>query len=154
MKSTLSWGKVTENIYVGSYPGTPEDILFLKTELGVTGVLNLQSDEDFYRRGIHWSQLWKFYVGQGIEISRVPIVDLKPQDLENHLETGVTELARLLANHSRVYVHCNVGVNRSPTVTIAYLVRTGLSLTEAEAVMREGRECVPYLDVIERWAAS
>ena len=154
MKITLSWDRVTPNILVGSYPDSPESISFLKDDLGVTGVLNLQSDADLYQRGIRWDLLWRAYVGRSMEVIRVPIVDLRPADLEKNLSEAVDALTSLLRRHEQVYVHCNVGINRSPTTIIAYLVSTGLNLEEAEHQVRQGRDCVPYLDVVENWMNS
>ena len=154
MNITLSWDKVAPQIIVGSYPDSPESISFLKNELGVTGVLNLQSDKDLYRRGIRWDLLWRAYIGKSMEVVRVPIVDLKPADLEKNLSEAVDALTSLVSRHEKIYVHCNVGINRSPTTVIAYLVSTGVSLVDAENQVRNSRECVPYVDVVERWMAT
>jgi len=154
MNITLSWDKVAPQIIVGSYPDSPESISFLKDELGVTAVLNLQSDKDLYRRGIRWELLWRAYVGQSMEVVRVPIIDLKPTDLEKNMSEAVDALTALASRHEKIYVHCNVGINRSPTAVIAYLVSTGMSLAEAEQQVRSSRECVPYVDVVERWMVT
>lgn len=151
MKHNLSWNRITPNLCVGAYPESPEVLDFLKSEVGVTGVLNLQSDKDLYRRAIHWNGMWKAYVGRGMEIVRVPIVDLKPADLARHLESAVKALEQLAKRHDQVYVHCNVGLNRSPTVAIAYLVSQGAGIQEAHDLVMDAREVVPYMDVVEGW---
>ena len=151
MKQTLSWNRITSQICVGAYPEAPEVLDYLSSELGITGVLNLQSDKDMYRRAIHWNGMWKAYVGRGMEIVRVPIVDLKPTDLAKHLESAVQALEQLLRRHQQVYVHCNVGINRSPTVVIAYLVSQGAGIEEALETVSGARDGVPYMDVVEAW---
>jgi len=136
---------------VGAYPESPEVLDVLRNEMGITGVLNLQSDKDMYRRAIHWNGMWKAYVGKGMEIVRVPIIDLKPADLAKHLESAVQALEKLLSRHEKVYVHCNVGINRSPTVVIAYLVSRGSGIQEALELVSSAREVVPYMDVVQSW---
>jgi protein-tyrosine phosphatase len=55
-------------------------------------------------------------------------------------------LHRSLAAGERVYLHCNAGLNRAPTVAVAYLHRHhGLSLEDACAVVKAQRPCVPYM---------
>ena len=49
----------------------------------------------------------------------------------------------------RVYLHCNAGYNRAPTVAIAYLhVHRGLALDAACALVKERRSCVPYVSAL------
>ena len=55
-----------------------------------------------------------------------------------------------------VYVHCSIGINRSPTVVIAWLVRHGgLSLDEAWQLVRERRpQVMPNHLALTAWLAS
>ncbi len=152
MSSQLSFYPIDERIFVGSFPQSGECIAYLRDELEVTGVLNLQSDEDLYARAVNWSALWREYVGRGMEIVRVPILDLVRKDLGRHLDEAVTSLHGLLDRHEKVYLHCNVGLNRSPTVAIAYFtLHHGLSLEDATRKVRGQRQCMPYPEVVERW---
>ena len=49
-----------------------------------------------------------------------------------------------------VYVHCNMGVNRSPSIVIAYLHWVvGWDLEKATDHVMKCRSCDPYLDAIE-----
>ena len=50
----------------------------------------------------------------------------------------------------RVYLHCNAGMNRAPTVAIAYLhVHHAMSLGAARDSVKQRRHCVPYMRVLE-----
>jgi protein-tyrosine phosphatase len=50
----------------------------------------------------------------------------------------------------RVYLHCNAGMNRAPTIAIAYLhVHRQLPLHEARDFVKARRHCVPYMTVLE-----
>ena len=90
------------------------------------------------------------YLDHGIEFHRVPVVDGDSEHLAARLHEIVDLLHRLLADGRRVYLHCNAGFNRAPTVAIAYLhVHGGLGLEEAERVVKAHRPCVPYRRALE-----
>ena len=58
-------------------------------------------------------------------------------------------LDELLSQGHIVYVHCNMGVNRSPSIVIAYLHWVvGWDLEKATDHVMECRSCDPYLDSI------
>ena len=56
----------------------------------------------------------------------------------------------------RVYLHCNAGMNRAPTIAIAYLhVHHAMPLLEARDFVKTRRACLPYMTVLEaRFAAK
>ncbi len=141
-----------EQLAVGSHPHAPEHMTALGRKHGITTVLCLQSDDDLSSRGLQWSILWQFYMRLGIDVTRVPIQDFDKKDLLTHLDTAVSALHDGLADGGKVYVHCSAGLNRSPTVIIAYLVKhREMSLDDAVAWVTERHECVPYPDVLESW---
>lgn len=150
---TLSYGVISDQLLVGVYPQTPEHVLHLKS-IGVRGVLNLQSDDDLAQRGVSWDLFWRFYTAQGLQAVRYPIPDFSPNDLWKHLAGGVEALERLVGpGGRRVYLHCTAGINRSPTVAIAWLMtRHGLSRAEAEEQVMAARPMAhPYPEVLDRW---
>lgn len=127
-------------------------MLHLKNNDGVTAILNLQSDGDLEAKAIQWELFEQFYEQQGMVVTRVPIIDFEPADLLMHLPDGVNALDQLMEKDHKVYVHCNVGINRSPTVCIAWLVQHGgLSLEEAIQHVMERRSCYPYPEVLAAW---
>ncbi|NUN13084.1 MAG: dual specificity protein phosphatase family protein [Myxococcales bacterium] len=155
MNYQFQFDRITKNIFVGPYPPDQESILQLKNQHGVTAILNLQSDDDLRRRGILWDRIWGFYTAHNIIVERVPIIDFAKADLQQQLGRAVSALHRMLSEHHTVYVHCNAGINRSPTVTIAYLAEhAGMSLTEAELFVTSRRECMPYTDVVQAWQST
>ena len=121
-------------------------------KLGVTAVLSLQSDSDLSRTGLSWAALWRLQVERGLEVHRHSITDFNPKDLIEKLEEAVDILEDLAARHERVYVHCTAGVNRSPTICIAWLfMRQGRSVDQAlKEVLRRRDLAQPYPQVI-RW---
>ena len=55
----------------------------------------------------------------------------------------------MLYGHT-VYVHCNAGINRSPSTVVAYLHWIeGMGLDEALDYVISQRPCDPYRDVIQ-----
>lgn len=142
-----------DELAVGSYPQTPEQMMYLRDTCGVSAVLNLQSDRDLRTRGIDWTVMWPLYTRLGFSTLRVPIRDFTPADLARRLDEGVESLRSLRAGGRKVYVHCNAGLNRSPSVLIAFLVADrGLDLAQATDWLATRHDCVPYPDVLREWA--
>ncbi len=151
----IQYKDITESIIVGSYPQGPEDFQQLALCEGVRGLLSLQSDEDLAARGLDWHRLWTAAMRAGIEARRVPIADVSRRDLRRHLGDAVDELHALTQLYDRVYVHCTAGLNRSPTVVIAYLAtHGGLDIDEAIQLVTTRHRCLPYTDLARAWVQS
>ena len=52
----MDFDQILPNLYVGSYPGTADDVHQLRAT-GITAVLNVQSDDDCEHLGIDWSAI-------------------------------------------------------------------------------------------------
>ena len=151
----ISYNQITEDFVVGSCPSGPEEAEHLKEALGISAVLNLQMDEDFTSWGVNWPELEQAYGHLGIELRRVPIVDFDSSNLRNKLREAADALRELVSTGHRVYLHCSVGVERSPTVAVAYLVWCeGWSLDRASEHMRSVRLSAPNLAAIRVAAAG
>ena len=94
-RPNINFAALSDALLVGSYPQTPEDVLHLKG-LGITAVLNVQSDADLAMRAIRWDLFEKFYAAQGILALRSPITDFDPDDLFEKLDFAMTTLDGLL----------------------------------------------------------
>ena len=116
-------------------------------------MLNLQSDADLRMRGVDWTVMWPLYTRLGIQTQRVPILDFTPTDLAKQLDKAVDALSSFTDKGRKVYVHCNAGLNRSPSVVIAFLVASrSLDLSTATTWLESRHDCVPYPDVLTAWA--
>jgi protein-tyrosine phosphatase len=136
-------------LLVGEYP-TPEDAAWLREEHGVTAVVSLQDDADLASKGLRLRRLERSYQQHGLGFHRVPVPDGDAAHLAARLDEVVALLGRLADEGHRVYLHCNAGFNRAPTVAIAYLhVREGLSLDAARDAVKQLRHCVPYMRALE-----
>ena len=141
--------QIRPNLFVGSFPKSPEDIDRLKREFGITAVLNVQTDEDMAHWGLNWQELQLSYREASIDVRRIPVRDFDPDDLRRKLPECVELLDELLDLGHTVYLHCNMAVNRSPTIAIAYLHWIqGWSLEKATDHVMRCRSCDPYLDAI------
>lgn len=133
----------------------PEHVRLL-VQMGITHVVNLQSDEDFSNYGISLKKLVKAYEKAQIKLHRVATQDFNKEDLEKNLAQGVAELElALLSRWAKVYLHCTAGINRSPTVAAAYLMKSrGMSAEEAHAFVSARRSCSPSLAVLQRYSET
>lgn len=143
--------RVLPNVYVGPFVDSPGAVDQLVHHCGIDAILNLQSDRDLIERGVDWEALVSRCRSLDVEMARVPIRDFDVDDLTLRLPEAVEALADLLARGRKVYVHCTAGINRSPTVIIAYLHwKQGYELDEATRLVRSRHPCEPYIDAIRR----
>ena len=140
--------QILPNLFVGSFPRSTDDIDRLRRE-GVTAVLNAQTDDDMAYTGVNWNRMESNYREAGVEYRRAPVRDFDPDDLRRQLPRCVEVLDDLLRQGRTVYVHCNMGINRSPSIVIAYLHWIlGWELEKAVDHVMKCRSCDPYLDAI------
>ena len=139
--------RIRPNLFVGP-AAHPQDILHLK-RAGVTAVLSLQEPV----RDIPEAAIARIRAacGEAIVYRNVSVRDYDPHDLIRHLPEALAALAELLRAGHVVYVHCCEGVNRSPSVILAYLVRIeGMDVDTALEHQRQidpvGR---PYAEFVE-----
>jgi protein-tyrosine phosphatase len=140
---------ILPQILVGSCPLSRTDIDQLKADFGVTAVLNLQTEDDFRYMGIDWPDLEAHYREAAIAVRRSPVRDFDPASLRENLPQCVTHLDALCRAGHTVYVHCNAGINRSPTTIIAYLHWIERQeLGEAVWLVTSRHACEPYVMAI------
>jgi len=139
---------VPPNIFVGPYPQSKEDVLKMK-EAGVTGVMNVQTDEDIHKRQVNMELMKQYYDEAGIEMCRVPILDFHGDDLTLRVKHAANEVNRMVHNRKhegkegKVYIHCTAGMGRAPAVACIYLVhRHGYKLEDAMAHVKHHRPSV------------
>lgn len=136
---------VAEHLAIGEYP-TPEDAAWLRDVAAISAVVCLQDDVDLDRKGLSASELARTYAAHGIGFHHAPVADGDIAGLRARLDETVRLIADLLARGERVYLHCNAGLNRAPTVAIAYLhVHHGQTLEAACHLVKSHRACVPYM---------
>jgi protein-tyrosine phosphatase len=141
--------EITEYLLVGEYP-RDHDIEWLRNEDGVTAIHNLQDDEDLRINALDIALLHEVSARHGIKLVRTPIQDGSAEDMALRLRAALGDLAALVEDRERVYLHYNAGLNRAPTLAIAYLrAHGGMSLDEALASVKRRRSCGPFMTVLE-----
>ena len=144
----IAFDRIVDGIFVGTCPENRLDAERL-SQNRITAVFNLQSDADLVARQIHWADLEQAYLELGISPYRAPIIDFDDADMAALLPNAVRTLAGVIRNHSRVYVHCTAGQQRSPSAVIGYLAwHCGHDLEEAITLVMSARKCAPPLHVI------
>ena len=141
--------QILPQFFVGSCPANADDINHLKTDYGITAILSLQTDHDFDYWDLDWSRIETRCRELAIEVRRIPVRDFDGLDLRKKLSSCVKTLDELLSSGRTVYIHCNVGTGRSPSVAIAYLVwKQGWNLDDAIEHVSKVRSCSPNIDAI------
>jgi len=140
---------ILPDLLIGEYP-TPDDAEWLRLTHRVTAVVSLQDDADLASKGLRLRELEGAYRTHDLRFHRIPVPDCDNDVLAARLDETVRLLKHLVSAGDRVYLHCNAGMNRAPTMAIAYLhAHHGLSLAEARDFVKERRHCVPYMRVLE-----
>ncbi|HVB79610.1 MAG TPA: dual specificity protein phosphatase family protein [Candidatus Binataceae bacterium] len=141
--------EIASGLLIGEFP-RPEDIAWLKSEFGVTAIHNLQDDEDLALHGLRERELAEACRSSGIKFVRTQIQDGSADAMAERLADTLAALDRLISAGERVYLHCNAGLNRAPTLAIAYLRAHGeMSLDEACAHVKRLRTCGPFMTILE-----
>jgi hypothetical protein len=73
----------------------------------------------------------------------LPTVDENPPTLKQ-LKTGVSFIEQNIRHGRKVYIHCQAGMGRAPTMAAAYLITKGFPLDKAVEMIKEGR---PFINI-------
>ena len=151
MKVVFKPDWITDNLLVGPAPLGPEDYGLLQ-RMGITFILNLQEDNELKILGRNPDAEFSVAASFGITVYRVPIKDFSNRSLLAHLDEAIEVLTDLLKTGKKVYLHCAKGLNRSPTVAVAFLSRNlGIDIADALDRVTSVHVCVPNLAVLEQW---
>jgi protein-tyrosine phosphatase len=146
----MDYDGIFPKLWVGSHPRNPEEIDRLVREARISAILSLLTDEDLGRLGVDWPELQAQCGRRRVELRRLPVIDGDTADLRERLVDCVCVLDGLLAAGRTVYLHCAAGIERSPSVAIAYLRWCmGYDLDEAAAYVNSCRGCSPDIETIE-----
>lgn len=127
----------------------PADVGRLR-RAGITAVLSLQqADVDLPRAAM---DRMRTTCEPQIVFHNVGIHDYDPDAVIERLPVALPVLHALIGDRRVVYLHCSEGINRAPSVALAYLVRhEGL---DVDAALAEVRACDagarPY-DAVIKW---
>jgi hypothetical protein len=122
---TLKRSQITANLFLGSQ----YSLLGLQKlkALGITAIVNMRMHPVYQE-----SQY------AGFKYLHLPTIDntAPPMDV---LIKGADFVDAEIKNGGKVYIHCRQGLGRGPTMTIAYLIKTGLTFEDAYALVKKVR---------------
>lgn len=134
---TLEYNYITDGIYIGTNKccQTHFDEKLLKE--GIEVDISLEEAQLDSPVGIQF-YLW------------LPVKDhIAPG--EEQLDFGVAALEKLVAMKKKIYVHCQNGHGRAPTLVAAYLIRQGKTPKQAVDFIKSQRSTV-HLEAVQQQA--
>jgi protein-tyrosine phosphatase len=144
-----SVSRILPNLLIGEYP-EDTDVPWLRAAHGVSAVVNLQDHGDLASKGLRLTQLQAAYGRAGVVFHHIPIPDGDTEVLRLRMAELIRLLDALLGGGQCVYLHCNGGYNRAPTVAIAFLHQgRHMPLPDAIAFVKQRRACVPYQQLLQ-----
>ncbi|XP_058245309.1 dual specificity protein phosphatase 26-like isoform X2 [Hemibagrus wyckioides] len=85
-----------------------------------------------------------FYSGMGITYLGIEAHDSPAYDMSVNFNTGAEFIHNALRTGGKILVHCHVGVSRSATIVLAYLMlKHNMTLVEAVNTVKQGRGIIP-----------
>ncbi|KAH0483468.1 MAG: hypothetical protein KVP17_004125 [Porospora cf. gigantea B] len=155
----MDFDKVLPRVLVGTCPLSEEHIKTLRSEQGVTTVLNFQTHEDLIKNWIRAqtdpvsvrseAAYYETYDRLGVKVVWYPTTDISTVARGRTMAQAALILHALLSRSGTeiVYVHCNAGVGRSAGCVLSYLrIYHKLSSIECHHWM-SSRRPVAYVDV-------
>ncbi len=111
----LRYTHVAPNIYLGGKYSSKTYKLF--ESWGITGIVSMRTSKSPPSP-------------PNIEQLSLPTKDWSPPTLKN-LDKGVSFIKKHIADGGSVYIHCQLGEGRGPSMAAAYLISKGFSVDEA-----------------------
>lgn len=143
--------EILPTLFVGEYPRV-EDVAWLKQEFGISAVFSLQDAEDLAVKSLSLPSLVTEYRQWQIEFRRTPVADFDCESLDRALPSALDALHSLTQDGHTVFLHCNAGCNRAPTLAIAYLhVHHAMALDAARDFVKARRPCGPYMEILYQY---
>ena len=143
--------EILPTLFVGEYPRI-EDISWLQQEFGISAVFSLQDADDLAAKSLSLPALVTECRQCRVEFHRTPVADFNCQSLEKALPSALDMLHSLTDEGHTVFLHCNAGCNRAPTLAIAYLhVHHAMTLEEARDFVKARRPCGPYMEILHQY---
>lgn len=124
----LSDGQVTSSVFVGPQHGRAG--LWVLRLAGIGHTISLRSEFDDAAHGLT------------VETHcHIPVDDYEAPTVDA-LREGVASIREAVERGARVYIHCNLGRGRAPTLAAAYLISHGVPRVEALERVHRARSSV------------
>lgn len=132
-KLELNYDYIVDGIYIGTNQCCQTHFDERLIDKGISAAISLEEERIDAPFGID------FYVWIPVKNHTAPSQD--------QLDFGVAILEKLIAMRRKIFVHCQNGHGRAPTLVAAYLIRKGKSPEEAEAFIKSKRSAIHLEDV-------
>ncbi|KAG5855319.1 hypothetical protein ANANG_G00047850 [Anguilla anguilla] len=115
-------------LYLGSaYHASRQDYL---SDLQITALLNVSRRDTQQSKG-HFHYKW------------IPVEDSHMADISSHFQEAIEFIDFVKQEGGKVLVHCEAGISRSPTICMAYIMKTkSLQLEEAFDFIKQRRALI------------
>ena len=108
--SSVVPSKIFPNLYLGSeYTAVNKKVL---DELNIKAIINITPDVPNY------------FEKEGIYYHQIPVGDDLYTEIACYFEDAVEFINSHIKNGKSVLVHCRMGISRSPSIVIAYIMKT------------------------------
>ncbi|KAH9361767.1 dual specificity protein phosphatase 3-like [Haemaphysalis longicornis] len=108
--------------------------------LGVTHVLNTAEGPQFGQVDTNQA----FYASHSISYLGLRLVDIPQEDIAAHFEKCANFIDDCLEHNGKVLVNCRMGMSRSATIAIAYLmIKKGMTVDDGLRTLRMNRAVRP-----------
>jgi protein tyrosine phosphatase len=129
----LEYDYISEGIFIGTNQCCQTHFDEKLKKEGITADISLEEERMDAPFGVD------FYVW-------IPIKD-RSAPTQDQLDFGVSILEKLVAMKKKVYVHCQNGHGREPTLVAAYLIQQGKTLAEAIDFIKSKRPAIHLEEV-------
>lgn len=131
----LEYNYITDGIYIGTNQCCQTHFDEKLKNEGIEADISLEEERVDTPFGVD------FYVW-------IPVKD-HAAPTQEQLDFGVSVLEKLVAMKKKIYVHCQNGHGRAPTIVAAYLIKKGKSEDEATNFIKEKRPTI-HLEKIQK----
>lgn len=118
-------------------------------KIGVTHVLNTAEGSSF---GMIDTDKY-FYKGTLLKYLGLPMMDLPTTNIAKYFNETAEFIDSALITGGKVYVHCLMGISRSSTCVISYLmIKKGYTAAEAIRTVKAKRDIHPNIGFLQQLA--
>lgn len=129
----LEYDYISEGIYIGTNQCCQTHFDEKLKKEGITTDISLEEERMDAPFGVD------FYIW-------IPVKD-RSAPTQDQLDFGVSVLEKLVAMKKKVYVHCQNGHGRAPTLVAAYLIQQGKTLAETIDFIKSKRPAIHLEEV-------
>lgn len=153
----FEYDHLTTQVLAGRNPLVRADVERLLAE-GVTHLLDLREPHEWMPPNIG-NEAVEFQHVCGLQRKHLPIPDFSAPDNEDFAEASAFLSETLRDPNAQVYIHCRAGMERTPTILVAYFaVEWKASCRETLTRLQQARpkfQPLPHQwDAVEAWLAK